>query len=102
MATKAYKIPGADVEIEEGTKVFISADGVQHDPEHYPFPQVFDPDRFSNENLLKRHPFCFLSFGEGPRSCIGRLDSKFFQPPFVSAVYTELRLRFLCFSQEYG
>ncbi|XP_025832386.1 probable cytochrome P450 6a13 isoform X2 [Agrilus planipennis] len=69
--TKTYKVPDSDLTIEKGTRVMISPFGIQHDPEIYPDPEKFDPNRFSDENKRKRHPMSFLSFGEGPRICIG-------------------------------
>lgn len=66
-----YKLPNSKSIITKGTKVFISTKGLHHDPEYYPDPQKFDPERFSEDNKSKRHPFTFLPFGEGPRVCIG-------------------------------
>ncbi|XP_025832389.1 probable cytochrome P450 6a13 [Agrilus planipennis] len=71
ICTKTYKIPGSDVVLEEGDNVFISVYGIHHDPEFYPDPEKFDPERFSEEEKSKRDPFTFLPFGEGPRICIG-------------------------------
>ncbi|XP_063929954.1 cytochrome P450 6a2-like [Zophobas morio] len=69
--TKNYTLRDTNIVIEEGTPVLISALGLHMDPEFYPEPENFDPDRFSEENKKSRHPFVHLPFGEGPRNCIG-------------------------------
>ncbi|GJQ77924.1 Cyp6a9 [Trypoxylus dichotomus] len=66
-----YKLPGSDFTLEAGTKVEIPVYALQRDPEYYPEPDKFDPERFSDENNAKRHPYVHIPFGEGPRICIG-------------------------------
>ena len=66
-----WKIPNSDVYIPKGTGIVISVSGIQRNPQIYPDPDKFDPMRFSKENIEKRHPYAFLTFGEGPRICIG-------------------------------
>ena len=72
--TKNYTLPDTNVVVEEGTSLLISALGLHMDPEYYPEPEKFDPERFSEENKKARHPFVHLPFGDGPRNCIGRFN----------------------------
>ncbi|XP_059219419.1 cytochrome P450 6g1-like [Stomoxys calcitrans] len=63
--------PYFDYNLPDGMAVMISISGMHYDPKHWPNPNVFDPDRFSMKNRQSRHPMLFLSFGQGPRNCIG-------------------------------
>ncbi|KAF5285133.1 hypothetical protein FQA39_LY16822 [Lamprigera yunnana] len=66
-----YKIPDTNVVIDKGTNVHIPVLGLHYDPEIYPNPDEFDPDRFSEENKKERSSFVFLPFGAGPKTCLG-------------------------------
>lgn len=58
-------------EIPKGTVVLASAYGMHHNPEVYPDPEHFDPDRFLPEAESARHRSAWVPFGNGPRVCIG-------------------------------
>ncbi|KAK9880004.1 hypothetical protein WA026_008516 [Henosepilachna vigintioctopunctata] len=70
--TKRYKIPGHDLVLEKGDMIFIPTMGIHNDPNYYPDPKQFDPDRFNKKSLEKRHNMTYLPFGDGPRKCIGK------------------------------
>ncbi|EAT41575.1 AAEL006814-PA [Aedes aegypti] len=62
---------GTRVTIEKGQIVWFPTTALQHDPEYFPDPYRFDPERFSDQNRSKIKTGTYLPFGIGPRACIG-------------------------------
>ncbi|XP_004414215.1 PREDICTED: thromboxane-A synthase isoform X1 [Odobenus rosmarus divergens] len=57
--------------IPAGTVVEVAVGALHHDPEYWPQPETFNPERFKAEAQRRRRPFTYLPFGAGPRSCLG-------------------------------
>lgn len=71
IAAKDYKLDDK-LTIPAGTPVYVNATGIMMDPEYFPDPYGFDPERFMPENEKNIMPYTFMPFGEGPRNCIGK------------------------------
>ncbi|KAK1122061.1 hypothetical protein K0M31_009905 [Melipona bicolor] len=70
-AMENYTFKGTKITIPKGMKIGVPVYGIQADPDIYPEPEKFDPERFEDDAVVARHPMSFLPFGDGPRNCIG-------------------------------
>ncbi|KAM9785645.1 cytochrome P450, family 3, subfamily A, polypeptide 65 [Neosynchiropus ocellatus] len=59
------------VTVPKGCVISVPVFAIHRDPELFPEPEVYKPERFSKENKDKMDPYSFLPFGAGPRNCIG-------------------------------
>ena len=59
------------IKITKGTMIWFPAAGFHHDPQYFPNPKKFDPERFSEENKANINMDAYMPFGTGPRNCIG-------------------------------
>lgn len=59
--------------IPKDLSIMIPVWQLHRDPEQWPDPHTFDPERFSVDNKASsmRHPMAYLPFGAGPRNCPG-------------------------------
>lgn len=68
IVTEPYTLTGTTLTLEKDLLVYVPLNPLHMDPQHYPSPDVFNPDRFSDSSY-KPTPF-FMPFGNGPRICI--------------------------------
>uniref|UniRef100_A0A1B6EDM3 Cytochrome P450 n=1 Tax=Clastoptera arizonana TaxID=38151 RepID=A0A1B6EDM3_9HEMI len=69
--TVTLDVDGVPLTVHKGTPVAIPLYALHHDPDYYPDPDKFDPERFTEENIASRPQCTYLPFGEGPRMCVG-------------------------------
>ena len=85
-------------EIPQGWTVLYQISATHQDPELYPQPDQFDPERFSPTQLQQqsadRQKYGYLPFGSGIRECLGkefaRLEMKIFAAMLVRGCDWEL------------
>jgi cytochrome P450 len=70
--------------IPKGTETGVSVYAIHHNPDFWPEPYVFNPERFVSE--AKQYPFSFLPFSLGKRVCIGNHFSLMEQKIFLCMV----------------
>ncbi|CAG5083863.1 Similar to CYP4C1: Cytochrome P450 4C1 (Blaberus discoidalis) [Cotesia congregata] len=79
--------------VPKGTILNLRMFDTHRDPNFWPRPNVFDPDRFLPENSVDRHPFSYIPFSAGSRNCIGQkfamLELKTFMAGLLYNFYLE-------------
>ena len=70
IATTPLTLAGHDLPAR--TLVAVSPWSTQRHPDFWPDPDVFDPDRWLDEDATRSRPrYAYFPFGGGPRSCVG-------------------------------
>lgn len=66
-----YTFDNTKVTIPRGTLIWIPVYAIHRDPDIYPDPEKFDPERFAEDKIQEIQPMQYMPFGHGPRNCIG-------------------------------
>lgn len=78
VCTKEYKFPNG-LTLLPGDPIIIPIYALHRDPNIFPNPLCFNPDRFDEPTA----PGTYLPFGDGPRICIGNI---------LSNIYIDLKI----------
>ncbi|RZC35055.1 cytochrome P450 4C1, partial [Asbolus verrucosus] len=78
--------------IPEGCDCLVSILHLHRNPEIWEEPLKFKPERFTPEEMAKRHPYSYLPFSGGPRNCIGFKYATMAVKTVVSTVVKDYRI----------
>ncbi|CAB3239058.1 unnamed protein product [Arctia plantaginis] len=68
---RVNKTATKDLIVRKGAAIGFPVYMFHRNPQLFPNPEKFDPERFSDENKHNIKPFSYMPFGLGPRNCIG-------------------------------
>lgn len=83
MTAGSYQL--GDYTLEPGTRIVLLLDAVNRDPDSYPDPARFRPERFVG---ARPQPYAWIPFGGGVKRCIG---AAFAMRELVTVLHTLLR-----------
>lgn len=74
-----------------GNSHIVTAYPTHQNPEYFPDPERFAPDRFLPENSIGRQPCAYIPFGIGRRLCVGHYYAKMESKTILSTVMRRCR-----------
>ena len=83
-----YRVP-------PGTQLAMSAWVTHRDPRYFADPEVFNPDRWTDEMTARLPRFAYFPFGGGPRRCIGTAFTMTETVLLLATIAQKFRLRLL-------
>jgi cytochrome P450 len=75
------------ITFKKSNHLLINIYGMHHNSNYWETPELFDPERFTQEAEKQRPPFVYLPFGGGPRRCIGSNFAMMVMQVIVSSVF---------------
>jgi cytochrome P450 family 9 len=63
---------GTPLSLKKGTIIRVPIWHMNHNPKYFKDPEIFDPDRFTTENIDEIDMCAFTPFVIGPRTCLGK------------------------------
>lgn len=64
-------LPESHFHVPKQMPVVIPVYAIQRDPQYFPNPLHFDPERFGPQRRDEILPYTYMPFGTGPHNCIG-------------------------------
>ncbi|XP_049824572.1 cytochrome P450 4C1-like isoform X1 [Aethina tumida] len=81
-----------EIVIPENTGIILDILSLHRNPEIYPDPLKYDPDRFLPEEVAKRPQYSFVPFSAGPRNCIGKKYAMMFMKMAIANIVRNFRI----------
>ncbi|KAJ2942967.1 hypothetical protein O0L34_g15157 [Tuta absoluta] len=86
-----YELPSGLI-LEPGTLILLPVYHLHHNPEYFPDPEKYRPERFLPENKSHIIPYTYMPFGEGQRICLGMRVAKMVMIPGLMTVLRKYKV----------
>jgi cytochrome P450 family 6 len=65
-----YPLGDTGIIVPKGTLVTVTPFTMHRNPEYFPNPDEFRPERFLPDSTEKFNPLAYMPFGDGPKMCL--------------------------------